>query len=783
MMMRKIFIAILLCVAAVASAQTPYAANQIASVKVEGNKRIATETFLYYISVKPGSLYDETVIREDFRRLWQTGFLDDLKIESDKTPEGVNVVFKVKERPLIKSIEYTGNKKVSKDDIATKLKDENITLRVDQPFDPFVGKKVTNAIEKLMLEKGLQFGTATYKLDPVGDSAANLVFVVDEGPKVKIGEIDFVGNKVFSDGKLKKTMKDTKEHWMFSWISRHDDFEKEKFEKDKEKVSDLYFNNGYINARIDEPEVTLLSNRKRMKLTIPVVEGDQYKTGDITFTGNKVFAAQKLLPTMELKKGTTFNRSLLKKGMDEIQKMYGDQGYIYTGVGPIFDVDEKNKVVNLRMEVDENERFYVNRIEFTGNDFTRDKVIRRELQLQEGDLLRVNRFRDSLDRIYRLGFFDDLKPNITPVPDSKNTADISIDVKENKRNEIQVGGGYSQIDGFFGNLVFTTKNLFGSGKVLSVNLQGGTVSSNFNVGILEPYFMDRPISLGFSVFKSRYDYTTYLQENVGGSLTFGFPVVGEFRGILTYVYQIVNLTYAKGIIPGTVTDPRFPGIGLLQNDRAESRIVPQLVRSTINNPIDPSRGSRLVLGTVYSGGLMGGDIDYYKPSLAFTQYLPALSKKHHIAYNVEGGWGAGFGHGLLSGVLPYYERYFLGGENSIRGYDFRVVSPIQLDPASKLYFPIGGNKYFQLNAEYIINLVGPLKLAGFVDYGNAFIDGIDFKNMRGSTGAELRFMVPLLSAPFRFIYAINFNRGDLMLLPEASRPKRTAFRFSVGTTF
>lgn len=782
-MIRKALFVVFLCMATFAMAQEQYSENQVASVRVEGNKRIATETYLYYVTVKPGSLYDETVLREDFRRLWQTGFLDDLKVETEKTPGGVNVVFKVKERYLIKTIEYTGNKKVSKDDIATKLKDENITIRVDQPFDPFVGKRVTNAIEKLMLEKGLQFGTASYRLDAVNESVANLVFVVDEGPKVKIGEIDFVGNKVFSDGKLKHAMKDTKEHWMFSFISRHDDFEKEKFEKDKEKVSDLYFNNGYINARIDDPDVQLLSNRKRMKLTIPVVEGAQYRVGDITFSGNKVFPAQKLLPTMELKKGAIFNRSLLKKGMDEIQKMYGDQGYIYTGVGPVFDADEKKKVINLRMEVDENERFYVNRIEFTGNDFTRDKVIRRELQLQEGDLLRVNRFRDSLDRIYRLGFFDDIKPNITPVPDSKNTADISINVKENKRNEIQVGGGYSQIDGFFGNLVFTTKNLFGSGKVLSVNLQGGTVSSNYNVSILEPYFMDRPVSLGFSVFKSRYDYTTYLQENLGGSLTFGFPVVEEFRGILTYVYQIVNLTYARGINPGTVTNPLFPGFSLLQNDRAESRLVPQLVRSTINNPIDPTRGSRAVFSVVYSGGLMGGDIDYYKPSFAFTQYLPGLAKKQHIAYNVEGGWGSGFGNGPLQGLLPYYERYFLGGENSIRGYDYRIVAPIGIDPLTKTAFLAGGNKYFQLNAEYVFNLVGPLKLAGFLDYGNAFISGIDFKNMRGSTGAELRFLVPLLSAPFRFIYAINFNRGDLMTLPENSRPKRTVFRFSVGTTF
>lgn len=783
-MFRKLLPVLLIVLATSAFAQTSETTSpdQIASVKIENNKRIATETYLYYISEKPGSVYDETVVREDFRRLWQTGFLDDLKVETEKTPQGVNVIFKVQERYLVKDIEYTGNKKISKDDISKKLQDENITIRTDQPFDPFVGKKVTNALEKLMVEKGLQFGKATYKLEPINESMANLKFVVDEGPKAKIGEINFVGNKVFSDGKLKDAMKDTKEHWMFSWISRHDDFEKEKFEKDKERVQDVYYNHGYINARIDEPEIELLSNKKRMKITIPVAEGDQYKTGEIAFIGNKVFTAEQMMKVMELKKGMIFNRSLLKKGMDEIQKMYGDQGYIYTGVGPVFDPDEKAKVVNLKMEVDENEQFYVNRIEFTGNDFTRDKVIRRELMLQEGDLLRVNRFRDSLDRIYRLGFFDDLKPNITPVPETKNLADISLDLKENKRNEIQVGGGYSQIDGFFGNVVFTTKNLFGSGKVFSINLQGGSRSSNYNVSILEPYFMDRRISLGFSVFKDRYDFFTSIKEDTGGSLTFGYPIVEEFRGVMTYEYQVVNITYPPGVNPSTLDNNLFPGASLLANDRTESRFIPQIVRSTINNPIDPSRGTRFVAGVLLSGSFLGGDISYYKPTFAFTQYLPGGSKRTYFAYNVESGWGAPLGSGKNS-FLPYYERYFLGGERSIRGYDYRNVAPLATDPVSHQVFFAGGDKYFQSNVEYVINLVGPLKFAAFLDYGNAFTGGIDFTDMRGSTGGELRFLVPLLSAPFRFIYALNFNRGELMTLPPSARPKQTVFRFSVGTTF
>ncbi len=760
--------------------------NVIASIRIEGNHRIATETYLYYISTKPGSVYDEIVLRDDFQRLWQTGFLDDLKIDVEKAADGVNIIFQVTERPLLKSVEYTGNKKISTSDIETKLKDTGVSLRIDQPFDHFAARRIANAIEKLMLEKGLQFGTATYKTEPIGDSNVKLTFVVDEGPNVKIGDIQFEGNTVFDDGKLRKTMKETKTHWMFSWISKKDDFEKEKFEKDMDLIRDIYYDRGYINARIDEPQIDLLENKKRMKITIPINEGNQFTTGDVTFSGNTVFPAAQLLPYLSLQKGKIFNRSLLKKGLEEIQTLYGNEGYIYASLGPIFDPKDEEKIINLNIEVEENGEYYVRRMEFTGNNYTRDKVVRREMLLQEGDLLRVSKFKDSMDRIYRLGFFDDLKPNITPVAEEKNMADLSVDVKENKRNEIRLGGGYSQVDGFFGDLVFSTKNLFGSGKIFTIQIQSGSRTKNYAVDVVEPYFLDRRLALGFSVYHSRQDFFTLLTDRTGATISMGFPLFEEFKGALAYGYQIVNITRRAGtVVP---IDPNlFPGFDLQQNDHSESRFIPQMIRSTINNPIDPSRGSRFVVGTQFVGGFLGGDLSYYKPTFTHTQYLPGLSRRQYTAFNVEMGYGSGFAGQLL----PFVERYFLGGEYSIRGYELRSVGPVEetvVNPATMqtTRFNAGGNKFFQLNVEYVIPLAGPLKIAGFLDYGNAFArgDGIDFTDMRGSTGLELRMIAPFLSTPFRFIYAFNFNRGDLLTLTTASlRPKRTIFRFSVGTTF
>lgn len=773
--------------AAASFAQDAASATTVAAVKIEGNQRIATETYLYYISTKTGSAYDEQQLRDDFRRLWGTGFLSNLTILTDQTPAGIEVTFKVEEKPLVKLVEYTGNKKVSKDDIEKKLTDMNISMRIDQPFDPYVAKKITNEIEKLMVEKGLQFGTASYKTEELG-GGAKVTFVVDEGPKVKIGIIEFEGNSVFPDKKLRGQMKDTKQSGTFSWITRKDDYEKEKFEKDMDRVRDYYFNDGYVNAKIDEPKIELYGEKKKhIKMTIPVQEGNQYKVGDITFEGNTVFTDEQLRPLLELKKGAVFNRGQLKKGMEEVQKIYGDQGYIYASLGPVFNPDEVQKIINVPIQVEENGQFFINHIEFTGNSYTRDKVIRREMLVQEGELLRVSRFRDSIDRIYRLGFFDDLKPNILPTEGSENRADITIDVKENKRNEIRVGGGYSEFEGFFGNVVFSTKNLFGTGKIFTVNIQGGSRYDNYGVEILEPYFLDRPISLGFSVYRSKADYydTTvynYIQETTGGSLTGGFNIYHDLKGLVTYAYQVVNITRPNGIIAGNdQLEELFPGYNLQQNDRTESRLIPQLVRTTINNPTDPSRGTRLLVTNVITGGILGGEVNYYKPAVSWTQYMKRFSKKHYFAYNLELAYATGFG-GL---PLPYYERYFLGGERSIRGYDVRFVSPVLTSPVTKLPYLAGGTKSFVANVEYVIPIGGPLKFAAFLDYGNAFLEsqGIDFTDMRGSTGLEVRFLAPFLSTPFRFIYAINFNRGELMTLPPAYQPKATVFRFSVGTTF
>src|SRR5262249_34465667 len=260
----------------------------------------------------------------------------------------------------------------------------------------------------------------------------------------------------------------------------------------------------------------------------------------------------------------------------------------------------------------------------------------------------------------------------------------------------------------------------------------------------------------------------------------GFPLFEQVRSAVTYSYDVININQASGVtVP--VDNPLFPGYTFFTGDHTESRLIPQIIRTTVNNPIDPSRGTRLVAAFEYAGGIFGRDRNYYKPTIFHTLYWKGIAPKQYTGVNV----GTGIAEGYGGQELPFFERFYLGADQSIRGYEPRNVAPIAVDPVTKQQFIAGGNKFFQLNLEYVIGLIGPLKVAGFMDYGNAFSKGdpIDFSNMRGSTGAELRFNVPMLSAPFRFIHAVNFNRGDLMTLPESSRPKKTVFRFSVGPTF
>ncbi len=839
--------------------------------KQGGASVIEANTYLYYIQLRPSRpsadawvLYDEAVektLREDFRRLWATNFLDDLSIEVQDYPIangviGKLVVYRMEERQRVKIVDYVGSKALEQTKIDEQLKEKGITIRLDSFIDPGLINRVGATIREMLSEKGYQFGEVTPSIKPMagGPKLVHLTFNITEGPKVKVREIDFVGNKEVSDGKLKSKMKETKEQWFLSFVTGRGTYQETKFEEDAEKVVGFYRERGYIAARVGQPELSALNDSpdgktRYVRLTVPVTEGERYRIGTFAFDGNTVVRTEGLRPLFKLKEGDFYDEGKIRKGLAKAREIYGAIGYWeFTGypelvpreeakaaeeAGPFADDGQKKPVgptrspdgkpiVDLTMKVQQGEQYFVNRITLVGNTTTRDNVVRRELQLVEKGVFNTEALKYSIKRLNQLGYFKELaeeKVKIEKTPGEKDKVDVTLNVEEQNRNQLSFGAGVSQFEGFFGQLSFQTSNFLGRGETFSVGVQAGSRAQNYQVAFTEPFLFDRPITAGIDLFKRevRYPYQ-FTQASTGGSLLTGFPVGAFTRMFLSYSYEQVTVKDLNELYlrPEVLAGNPFLADSLLIGEgghRTISKITPSLVHNTVDNPIFPNSGRRLSATFEYAG--VGGDTNFIKPRLEAIQYWQHTARTSlGVRALVE--YVRPYGNTL---ELPIFEKLFLGGEYSIRGFDLRALGP--RDPSTGLV--IGGNKSLLFNAEYLISIAGPLRLVLFYDAGQVrnhgesfawkepvtvrvqavpFVPGQGFDSLlveplgtpyemvttgttsafKTSVGAEVRFFMPVLNVPFRLIFAYNPQRYgvfDNSLQPQ----KAFTFRFAVGSTF
>jgi len=459
----------------------------------------------------------------------------------------------------------------------------------------------------------------------------------------------------------------------------------------------------------------------------------------------------------------------------------------------------ESEVVDVTINLNEDKQYFVNRIEFKGNTTTRDKVIRREMWLNEQDVMNMELLKMSIRRINQLGYFQPIEePEIQPVPETDNKLDITLRLAEQNRNQFTFGGGVSGLEGAFINLAFSTTNFLGRGETASFALQTGSRTRNFQIALTDPYFLDLHITAGFDLFKRTLRLPQFTREDTGGSLIWGIPVKRFSRLFLNYSYSVIKTSEPDPDLVLTpydlFTDPRYfdPRFYGIQGNFTQSKVAPSFVHNTTDNPLFPFRGKRYTMSFDVAGGILGGTVNYYKPTFEGVWYLP-VSRTTNLGFRTMFSWLQGFAESRIiegGGIdeetgdiildvqqtgIPFYERFFLGGENQIRGYDIRTVGP--RDPLGRF---IGGNKMMLFNAEYYIPLAGPLRLVMFFDAGQAYDERTDwslsmFQDLRTSTGAEMRFFVPVLNVPFRLIWAYNPHR-------DAFQPA-TAFRFGIGTTF
>jgi outer membrane protein insertion porin family len=826
---------------------------------------------------------EQTVIG-DFKRLWATNFLDDLAIDlQDVTfANGVHgkvVVYNMEERQRVKIVDYVGSKKVEQSKIEDELKKKGITIRLDSFIDQGLVRRVAGVVRDMYAEKGYEFAEVKPEIKPIegGTKLVNLSFVINEGPKVKIRAVDFQGNKDLGDGKLEGKMKDNKAPGFFGFITGAGTYKEDKFADDAEKVVEYYREHGYVKAQVGQPTLRVLEDSKDGKdryveLQIPVTEGPRYRVGEFTFAGNKVVKTDGLRPLFKLNAGDWYNEKLIRKGLDKAREMYGTGGYFeFTGFPDLSFPGEPQEgadgasgagsagppppaaadkpapapapetskpgeapIVNVTMRMEEGKQYFVNRITFVGNTTTRDNVIRREIRLFEGGVFNTEALKYSVRRINQLGYFKNLEGDAIDVqktPGADNKVDVKLKVEEQNRNQITFGAGVSQYEGFFGQLAFQTSNFMGRGETFSVSAQQGNLAKNYQVGFTEPFLFDRPITAGVNVFHQSIQYQLqFTQISTGINTVWGFPAGPFSRWFVNYSYQNVRVTDINPAYTSAQVTQNNPFLvdtlllGQANQERRISKIGPSYVYNTVDNPIFPTQGRRYSLSVDVAG--LGGDSKFINPKAEGIWYFQqthrtSLGLRAAAEYIAPYGSGGCSVNGLTVSCLPIFEKLFLGGEYSVRGYDLRSIGP--RDPATQLV--IGGNKSLLFNAEYMITIAGPVRLVLFYDAGQVRDEGENFSwtepltkhtvinqltpfpgdpyylistlnkpylstdeqigttsAFKTSTGAEIRFFMPVLNVPFRLIFAMNPQRGGVLdnnLQPE----KKFKFRFAVGTTF
>ncbi|HSA94781.1 MAG TPA: outer membrane protein assembly factor BamA, partial [Acidobacteriota bacterium] len=590
------------------------------------------------------------------------------------------------------------------------------------------------------------------------------------------GDVVFEGATKIPASTLKWSLKDNRPHTLFNWIASKDVYKENKLADATAAIKKKYQELGYMEAAVGEPKTetfdrrtVLFRKQKMMRLVFPVTPGYLYRTGEVKVEGSKSLNVKAIRTLIKLKAGEIYSTKDREKSVDDISEAFRDMGFVYSQIVPVENLDPKNKIVNVTFNIAEGEMAFLNRLEFRGNTYTKDKVIRREMILREGDRFGMTMFKNSILRIKQLGLVDlDKDPDIKPDPDDPKKMNVTVNVKELQRNNIQFTAGYSGYEGTFVAFTYSTVNFLGAGETLELTAQQGKLVKNYSFGFTEPYLFDKPITAGFNIYNRKTDYTQYslYKQNLQGiDLTTGLRLFEMWRASLVYTIQRIEMDYPEGSYYAAL-------YGNLSKKYFESSITPMLWRSTIDSPLTPSRGTLYSASLKFAGGPLGGEIDILKPQFEFTHYRPIFGRGAKVqSLGIHAQYS--FIKAFHNTAVPYWEKSFLGGERSIRGYEVYAIGPRDSNG-----YNIGGDKSLVLNAEYIIPVGGPLYVIFFYDRGNTVISGAAFRwaDMYSSAGVEARLFIPALRVPFRLIFAYNNKK-------IFSTDSDFTFRFAVGTTF
>ena len=762
--------------------------------QVIGNRRIPKDSVMARLTSHQGDQYDPAAVERDFNSLWNTGFFENVRIEGAITPSCIQLVVIVREKQTIREINYKGLNAVTLSDVQERFKKAKVGLTVESQYDPTRIYRAISVLKDLLAEHGHQFATITYVIKTIPPAAVGITFNIKEGPTVKVGKIAFQGNYNIPDRALRGAMVNTKPIGIPHSIILENlfarTFDASKLDEDTERVRRAMQDRGYFKAETAEPETHVRdagginiftlhpSTGKRIDILMPVTEGDRYKLGGITFSGNKAVPNTRALRAQFAQKdGEYFNVTMFGKGLEALRKAYGGSGYINMVPSPVPHFDEAKKLVFWNIDIDEGQPFYVSRIEFSGNTITRDKVIRRELLLEEGKIYSSQLWDLSIQRLNQLSYFEPLKSeqdSETRQNAEDHTVDLLLKLKEKGKNSIGVNGGISGLSGTFIGLNYETNNFLGLGETLSVNANIGDLSRNLSFGFNEPYLRNKPISLGVEVFTRKYDYnpakaysisnntpanlsnaqqsllTNYNQSTTGFTVSASQPLKhlwanhGVARVGVTYALSRATVTTfndnTRNVFQSLAFRSGVQGLNQL-NGIITSTISPSFTYSSLDRGVGPHSGRDFNVSVQVAGA--GGNVKYISPVLAFRQYYPMrLLKIDREGRNVLG-MRLQLAHvnGFGGEVAPPQNRIYGGGENDVRGFDIRAASPYTFIPVNtqfNLTNPDGttvprdptqpnlGNVQIPLPIYRLVSIGGDSQLTANVEYRIPIVNQVTF---------------------------------------------------------
>lgn len=731
--------------------------EMVDTVRIAGNRFIEEDAVLFAIRTKPGEAFSPEILQEDLKRIYQMGYFKDIQITSEDTENGKTIIFHVEEKPMVKAVQVLGNKKVKLDDVQEVIEAKPRTILDLNKVNADVAR-----IKKLYMDKGYFQADIDFKVKPMANDMVGIDYSIREGEIIKVKKVTFSGNDSLSGKKIVKVM-ETREKDFMSLFTTKGLYKEDGLEKDVERITAFYYSKGFLLVEVGKPEVSFKKNG--IHIHINITEGPKFTIGSIDFDGDLIHGKDILKSKIRAASGQTFNGQKLNEDLIALKALYAEQGFAFSDITPLTNINREDKTVDLVFKIIKGKKIYIEEIRITGNTRTRDKVIRREMRLTEGAVYNSEEIKRSKQEVNNLGFFEDVTINTSP-GSKDHLIRLHVEVKERPTGSFSVGAGYSSMDSVVGMFQISQNNLFGKGQRLSFMAQLGGDSSQFDISFTEPWFRNTRTSVGFDLFKIDREYREFDRESVGFNLRASFPLDHK------YDYTRFYLTYRLESVDIEVEDYDETAMDIVEQEgkQVTSSITGSLVRDSRDDHWKPRMGSNCRLSVELAG--FGGDSKYVGIIASAAKYFPLPL---NTAFMIRGEIGQLFEY--AGEDIPISEKFFLGGLDSMRGFEARTVGPKEPRPSRRDKKDcVGGEKELFFNFEYLFPIIPSSGVRGlvFFDAGNAYDkDDTFFSDIRTCAGVGVNWYSPF--GPLRLVWGVNLDKED----DEDS----SNFEFSMGRMF